>query len=504
MRFDGVLILGAGLAGLSAALAAAGEGREVLVISPSALGGACASAWAQGGMAVAMSEDDAPVLHAADTLKAGAGLCDPAAVRRLTEEGPAALRRLLDFGAPFDRDDQGRLLQSLEAAHSRPRVARVGGDGAGAAIMLAVIAAVRAQGLIRIWEDASALGLSTDDTGAVRGALVEHNGVLHKVSARAVVLAAGGLGGLYATTTDPAEVRGHGMALAALAGALIADPEFVQFHPTAIDAGLDPAPLATEALRGEGARLIDVAGRPFMQRYHPLGDLAPRDVVAQAVALERGRGGAWLDARDAVGAHFEDLFPAVFKACMAAQIDPRVQPIPVRPAAHYHMGGVWTDLDGRTTVPGLYAAGECASTGVHGANRLASNSLLEAAVFGVRAGRTAAQDHDGGAHRPTSLAASPAPVLPQGALQRLREAMDRGAGVARDAGGLKGLLSEIEALERDHGAALELVSARLVAEAALARTHSVGAHFRSDFPTAAPARRTLRSLCGRSALWAAE
>jgi L-aspartate oxidase len=506
VQFDGVLILGAGLAGLSAALAATGAGRRALVISPVPLGAGCASAWAQGGMAVAMGEDDDPALHAADTLAAGAGLCDPEAVRILTTEGPAAVRRLLDLGAPFDRDSAGRLVQSLEAAHSRPRVARVGGDGAGAAIMAAVIAAVRADSLIEIWEGAAASALAADSTGSVRGALIDQDGARRIVTARAVILATGGLGGLYATTTDPGEVRGQGLALAALAGAVIADAEFVQFHPTAIDAGLDPAPLATEALRGEGATLIDGAGQPFMKRFHPQGDLAPRDVVSRAVALERARGGVWLDARTAIGARFPAEFPAVFKACMAAGIDPRVQPIPAAPAVHYHMGGVWTNLDGRSSVPGLYAAGECAATGVHGANRLASNSLLEAAVFGARAGRAAAAELQ--ADRPAPCA-EPAPVLAPEALRRLRVAMDRGAGVSREAAGLARLLGEIEDLRVEHGPALELVAAGLVAEAALARTHSRGAHYRSDFPETAPARRTMTRLTSaplavRPALMAAE
>jgi L-aspartate oxidase len=489
---DGVLILGAGLAGLSAALAAAGEGRRALVISPVALGTGCASSWAQGGMAVAMGADDSPQLHAADTLEAGAGLCDPEAVRILTTEGPEAVRRLLALGAPFDRDAEGRLTQSLEAAHSRPRVARVGGDGAGAAIMASVIAAVRAEPLIEVWESAQALALLTDTSGAVRGALIECGSERIEVSASATLLATGGLGGLYATTTDPAEVRGQGMAMAALAGAVIADPEFVQFHPTAIDLGLDPTPLATEALRGEGARLVNGDGAPFMGNYDPRGDLAPRDVVARAVTSERAAfRGAFLDARTAIGAHFPAEFPAVFKACMAAGVDPRTQLIPVVPAVHYHMGGVWTDLDGRTSLPGLYAAGECASTGVHGANRLASNSLLEAAVFGARAGRAAAQAQ---ANNRRILPAEPAPALPDAALKQLRHAMDRDAGVVRDAAGLRRLLGEIGQLKRAHGSALELVTARLVAEAALARTHSRGAHFRADFPALTESVRTMRTL----------
>ncbi len=499
---DGVLIIGAGLAGLSAALAVAKEGRRVLVVSPVTLGTGCASSWAQGGMAVALGADDTPELHAEDTLEAGAGLSDPEAVRVLTTEGPEAVRRLLGLGAPFDRDAQGTLVQSLEAAHSRPRVARVGGDGAGAAIMAAVIASVRGEPMIEVWENGQALSLLSDTSGAVRGALIQCGEDRIEVTAHAVILATGGIGGLYATTTDPAEVRGQGLALAALVGAVIVDPEFVQFHPTAIDVGLDPAPLATEALRGEGATLIDAGGQPFMKRYHPQGDLAPRDVVARAVAAEQARGGAWLDARAAIGELFPDEFPAVFRACMAAGLDPRIQPIPVAPAVHYHMGGVWTDLDGGTSVLGLYAAGECASTGVHGANRLASNSLLEAAVFGTRAGKAAASELRSG--DAALLSAEPAPSLPHAALQRLRKAMDLGAGVTRDAPSLTRLISEIDALEAEYGRALELIAARLVAEAALARTHSRGAHFRRDFPELGAVRHTLRTLTTRPALMAAE
>lgn len=485
---DRVLIIGAGLAGLTAALAVAKEGQRALVLSPAPLGVGCASSWAQGGMAVALAEDDSPALHAHDTLEAGAGLCDPEAVRILTTEGPTAVRRLLDLGAPFDQDSEGRLTQSLEAAHSRARVARVGGDGAGAAIMAAVIEAIRRNPLIEVWDGARAIVLLQDGERRVRGARVERAGKVIDVLANATILATGGIGGLYATTTDPAEVRGQGLALAYLAGASVADPEFVQFHPTAIDVGADPAPLATEALRGEGATLIDRTGQPFMRRYHPLGDLAPRDVVARAVHAERARGGAWLDARAAVGHHFPTEFPAVFKACMAAGLDPRVEPIPVAPAAHYHMGGVATDLDGRTTLPGLYAAGECASTGVHGANRLASNSLLEAAVFGTRAGAAAAAE-PAAARRPLLPATAP-PELPAEALARLRRAMDRDLAVVRTDAGLRRLLGEIAELERRHGLALELVTARLAAEAALARTHSRGAHFRSDHPELGPAVRT--------------
>lgn len=485
---DGVLIVGAGLAGLSAALAAAP--RKALVLSAAPLLKGCSSAWAQGGMAAALGADDDPALHAADTIAAGAGLCDPEATALLTLEGPEAVRRLADLGAPFDRRGDGAFAQSLEAAHSRARVARVKGDQAGRAIMEAVVARAMASSLISIRPDARVRALIQDETGRVRGALVETADRLTEILAPAVVLASGGLGGLYAVTTNPPEIRGEGMALAALAGASIADPEFVQFHPTAIDVGRDPAPLATEALRGEGAVLIDAAGDPFMARYDARAELAPRDIVARAIHDQRLHGlGAFLDARAAVGQHFPEEFPAVFAACMSAGVDPRVQPIPVAPAAHYHMGGVVTDIDGRTSLPGLWAAGECASTGVHGANRLASNSLLEATVFGGRAGRAAAAAAAAEARLVPAVAA---PALPDPALQRLRGAMSRDAGVARDAAGLERLLGEIAVLEAQHGRALPLVAAALVAKAALARQESRGGHFRLDFPqTSDTPRRTI-------------
>jgi len=494
ITFDGPVILGAGLAGLTAALAAAP--RRALVLSPTPLATGCSSAWAQGGMAAALSDEDAPALHAADTLAAGAGLCDPAAVELLTTEGPDAVRALATLGAPFDRQPDGGFVLSLEAAHAKARVARVGGDGAGAAIMAAVIAAVRAAPGIEIRENARARRLLQDATGRVVGLIAEIDGALVEILAPAVILATGGVGGLYAVTTTPAEVRGEGLGLAALAGAEIADPEFVQFHPTAIDIGRDPAPLATEALRGEGAILINApqgqeGGRAFMADYHPAKELAPRDVVARAIHAERAAGrGAFLDAATAVGAHFDSEFPAVFAACMSAGIDPRVQPIPVTPAVHYHMGGVATDLDGRTSLPGLLAAGECASTGVHGANRLASNSLLEAAVFGARAGRAAKALNFGG----EPLPAEPTPDLPDAAFQTLRHAMSRDAGVIRDADGLTRLVAALDVLEAAHGPAPTLVAAQLIARAALARQESRGGHFRADFPATALPERTFVTL----------
>ena len=489
--FDGVLIVGAGLAGLSAALACAP--RKALVLSAAPLLRGCSSAWAQGGLAVALSADDDPELHAADTIAAGAGLVDPAMASLMTREGPAAVRRLAQLGAPFDRDAAGGFVQSLEAAHSRPRIARVKGDLAGREITRAVAAAAMASAHIAFRAQARVRALLRDSSGRVRGVVVEQDGRLGEIVAPATVLATGGLGGLYQVTTNPTGVRGEGMALAALAGAVIADAEFVQFHPTAIAADLDPAPLASEALRGEGAVLIDSQGRRFMTGLHPMGDLAPRDVVARAIHQQIAEGGgAFLDARRAIGPQFPDEFPTVFAACMAAGVDPRQEPIPVAPAAHYHMGGVATDADGATSLPGLFAAGECASTGVHGANRLASNSLLEAAVFGTRAGAAACETLDPGSQ---PLLAPAAPDLPAAALAELRKAMSRDAGVVRDAAGLGELIARIDELAARHGAGTAVVAARLIAACALARRENCGAHFRGDAaPSAAAPQRTFVKL----------
>jgi L-aspartate oxidase len=491
IRFDGVLIVGAGLAGLSAALAAAP--RKVLVLSAAPLLQGCSSAWAQGGMAAAMGQDDSAQAHADDTVSAGAGLVDRPMAELLTREGPAAVRRLAALGAPFDRDVAGHFVQSLEAAHGRARVARVKGDQAGREIMRAIAAAAMALPHVEIRANARVRALLRDAQGRVRGVLVEQAGVLSEITAPATLLATGGLGGLYAMTTNPRAVLGEGLALAAMAGARIADPEFVQFHPTAIAIDADPAPLASEALRGEGAVLVDETGASIMAGQHPLGDLAPRDIVARVIHRRIAKGGgAFLDARQAIGEHFPEEFPAVFAACMAGGVDPRRQPIPIAPAAHYHMGGIVTDAHGRTSLEGLFAAGECASTGVHGANRLASNSLLEAAVFGARAGETAREAVD---PKTAVLPTLPAPDLPEAALQTLRAAMSRDAGVVRDAAGLSRLLGLIDGLQAQYGAALPLVAARLVAANACARRESRGGHYRADHPRSADvAERTVLTL----------
>ncbi|KQT55315.1 MULTISPECIES: L-aspartate oxidase [unclassified Aureimonas] len=480
-----ILIVGGGLAGLFCALKLGP--RPVTVLAAAPIGEGASSAWAQGGIAAAMAEDDTFEKHLADTLVAGAGIVDEAVARLMVSEAPARVRDLLAYGVPFDRDLEGRLQLSREAAHSERRIVRVRGDMAGRAIMEALVAAVRATPSIRVVENIVAERLLIED-GAAAGVVARTiDGRRVTIAAGQVVLASGGIGNLYAVTTNPPEAHGAGLGMAAAAGALIADPEFVQFHPTALDVGRDPAPLATEALRGEGAVLVDRTGRRFMPDYHPDAELGPRDIVARGIFAEQAAGrGAFLDARAAVGAAFPERFPTVTASCRAAGIDPVTQPIPVVPAAHYHMGGVLTDADGRTSVPGLWACGEVASTGVHGANRLASNSLLEAVVFAARIAEALTDASDAA---PATVRPPPEPLVAGAddaeAIRELRAVMSRDVGVIRDAGGLRRALRALAALARPpRGAdfANRLIAARFVAVGALLREESRGGHFRSDRP----------------------
>lgn len=483
-RADPVLIVGAGLAGLFLALKLAP--RRAIVLSQAPLGQASSSAWAQGGLAAALAPGDNPALHARDTVAAGAGLVDPLIARLIAEEGPARVMDLIALGVPFDRSPDGALAQSLEAAHSRPRVVRVSGDLAGKAIMDALMSAARAAPHIEIVENARAVALLRDECGAVCGVLCVNAQGETRLKACEIVLATGGIGGLFAITTNPPEAMGQGMAMAARAGALIADPEFVQFHPTAIDIGRDPAPLATEALRGEGARIVNASGEAFVS------DLAARDVVARAIHAERAAGrGAFLDARAAIGAHFLQRFPTVFAACMSGGLDPRRTPIPIAPAAHYHMGGIAADLWGRTTLERLTAVGECASTGAHGANRLASNSLLEAVVFAHRIAERLRGSDAPATRRGVPMRAPPA--LPAPARIELRGLMQTHAGVVRDATGLTHALDRVDALCDAHGPAGALLAARLILKAALVRKESRGSHYRSDYPDVGAQTRTFLS-----------
>ena len=476
---DRVLIVGAGLAGLFLALRLAP--RACTIISPAPLGQAASSAWAQGGLAAALHPDDSAENHAADTIAAGAGLVDPVIANLIARDGPARVRDLIELGVPFDRTPNGDLALSLEAAHSHPRVARVAGDLAGKAIMAALIDAVHASDYITVIEQAKAVGLLQDDNGRIAGVVLSgSDGHQTPIVAPETVLCTGGSGGLFRVTTNPQQARGDALAMAHDAGAVIADPEFVQFHPTAMDVGLDPAPLATEALRGEGAILIGQDGTPFMAAYHDKAELAPRDEVARAIHMEIANGRkTYLDTRDAIGTEIEHDFPTVFAACQAAGIDPRIAPIPVAPAMHYHMGGIVSDMWGRSSLNGLSVCGECASTGAHGANRLASNSLLEAVVF---AARIADRLREAKFKAAGSSYAKVFADLPDPALQSLRKSMADHCGVVRNETGLMAVLQTIAKLEEQFGSARALSAAHLIASAALDRQESRGGHFRSDFP----------------------
>jgi L-aspartate oxidase len=497
-----VIIVGGGLAGLFCALKLAP--RPVTVISAAPLGQGASTAWAQGGIAAAVAQGDSAEAHAADTIAAGAGLVDDAIALGLAREAPARIHDLLRYGVPFDRDLEGKLAVGREAAHSARRIVHVRGDMAGLAIMAALIEAVRSTPSIRLIEGFVAEALLTWD-GAVTGLQLRKVGdAIAKpvtIASSAVVLATGGIGHLYAVTTNPLEASGSGLAIAARAGAIIADPEFVQFHPTAIMAGRDPAPLATEALRGEGATLINDKGERFMLARHPLAELAPRDIVARGVFAEIAAGhGAFLDARAALGVHFAEKFPTVHASCMAAGIDPAKQPIPVAPAAHYHMGGIAVDAHGRTSLKGLWAGGEVSSTGAHGANRLASNSLLEAVVYAARI----AEDIEGHAiaapvRLPTASIDQRDSATPALAEKNLRKLMTSHVGVIRDAERLAEAVRWFAALERDAGNVTlrnMTTTALLVAASAWARRESRGAHYRTDHPAEKPelAHRTLTTL----------
>jgi L-aspartate oxidase len=494
------VVVGGGVAGGVAALTLAP--RPVVLLDPAPIGQEAASRWAQGGIAAAVGPDDSPRQHALDTVAAGAGLSDPEVAARITAAGPAIVAALERFGARFDRDDSGALACGLEAAHARRRILHVR-DATGSAVLEALGRTILSTPSIE-----RIAGIALDivvEEGAVAGIVLRRGGENWLLPTRAVVLATGGVGGLWSSTTNPGGARGSGLVLAGRAGAALADLEFMQFHPTALAVGADPMPLISEAVRGEGAFLIDAAGGRFMTDI-PGGDLAPRDVVARAVFHQWSEGGrASLDVRHWPQGKFAGRFPNIRRVLASFGLDPAMDPIPVRPAAHYHMGGVKVDPVGRTGIAGLWACGEVACTGLHGANRLASNSLLEAAVCG----RWVAEDVLG-----TVAAEARAPQvfdaeLPQAGgdagIAAMRDLMDRDVGVVRDAAGLERAVEGLARLGRNAAGTLaaDAVSAALlITLAALRRTESRGAHWRSD--AGAPIEPPLHSVSAWSELAAFE
>ncbi|MFJ5920902.1 L-aspartate oxidase [Streptomyces ardesiacus] len=508
-----VVVVGSGVAGLTAALRCEAAGLTTVVVTKARLDDG-STRWAQGGIAAALGEGDTPEQHLDDTLVAGAGLCDEEAVRTLVTEGPDAVRRLIATGAHFDESTGGGLALAREGGHHRRRIAHAGGDATGAEISRALVEAVRARGL-RTVENALVLDLLTDDEGRTAGVTLhvmgegQHDGV-GAVHAPAVVLATGGMGQVFSATTNPSVSTGDGVALALRAGAEVSDLEFVQFHPTVLFLGPDAEgqqPLVSEAVRGEGAHLVDADGVRFMLGQHELAELAPRDIVAKAITRrmqEQGAEHMYLDARHFGADMWEHRFPTILAACRAQGIDPVTEPVPVAPAAHYASGGVRTDAHGRTTVPGLYACGEVACTGVHGANRLASNSLLEGLVYAERIAADIAAGHTAGtlhARVPAPLPrpASPAhPLLPPEARLMIQRIMTEGAGVLRSAGSLTRAAERLDALHAEAREALHengktsepgvdtweatnlLCVARVLVAAAVRREETRGCHWRED------------------------
>jgi L-aspartate oxidase len=492
------LVIGSGIAGLRAAITLAASGDVVILTKADPR--ESNTGYAQGGIAAAVGADDSPELHARDTIAAGDGLCRVDAVDVLVREGPHYVRELLEWGAAFDRDDTGQPALGREAAHSVRRVLHAR-DATGREIGRLLWAKVSTNPRVHVLDDAQAISVLLDDGACVGAAFIDRDGVVQEARASRTLIATGGAGQVFRDTTNPAVATGDGVAMAFDAGARVADAEFVQFHPTVLNVEGAPRFLLSEALRGEGARLVNETGEPFMHRYEPAGDLASRDLVSRGIVREVQRTGApvYLSMAHMDAAYVRGRFPTIAEACRQAGLDLATDRIPISPAAHYMMGGVETDLDGRTSLAGLFAAGEVACTGLHGANRLASNSLLEGLVFGARA----AQAMAGAIQRADLFAvAAPDAVVDVPGNPRVpdafavRDFMWRNVGLLRSAEHLQPAVAQLQSwrsavvaarrrpsADRDLWRVASLVTVGLlIARAALRREESRGGHFRTDFP----------------------
>lgn len=491
-----VIVIGSGVAGLTTALNLRSYGLSVLLVTKARID-AGSTKWAQGGIAAALGPGDTPDQHKKDTLAAGAGLCDIKAVDVLVSEGPEAVRKLIAHGAVFDKSETGEIALTREGGHLRNRILHAGGDATGAEVSRALLAAVKSDSGIEVIEHALVIDALKSSNGRVCGVTLHVIGAgsrdgVGRALARAVVVATGGLGQVYSQTTNPAVSTGDGVALALRAGAKVGDVEFVQFHPTVLWRDLanrGQQPLISEAVRGEGAVLLNHKNEQFMVGKHPLADLAPRDVVAKEIFNQMKSSGqphVWLDATKVND--FENRFPTIYTSCIANGIDPTKEKIPVAPASHYASGGVLVDLDGQSSIPGLYICGESACTGAHGANRLASNSLLEGLVFGARIAATLAKElppQQEPVEDKKTMLLDPKILLP------LQISMSEGAGVMRSDSSLRKTMQTLEELskltsvepriEAWEASNLHLLATAIV-KSALTRTESRGSHWRSDYP----------------------
>jgi len=482
---NSIVIVGAGLAGLFTAIKLAP--LNVVIVASKKLGSGTSSQWAQAGIAAAMGKSDSILSHLKDTIDVGGGIVDEKIAELVITNGPSRVNDLIALGVPFDKDTNNELILRKEAAHQHNRIVSVRGDMTGKKIMETLTQIVKKSDHIRVIEGYNATELHQID-GKIQGISIQKENKVELINSNCVVLATGGIGQLYKITTNSKEALGDGVGMAARAGAVLSDMEFVQFHPTAFDIGIDPAPLATEALRGEGALIVNTKDERFIFNSHKNGELAPRDIVARSIFQEQQKGQkVFLDCRGDLGNRMINDFPTVYQLCRNSGINPSEDKIPISPAAHYHMGGILTDENGKTNIEGLYACGENACSGVHGANRLASNSLLEAIVFGDIISKDIKENMNKSmAYKEVKIDITKSKSLSRLKLQELRSIMTEFVGVERDKEGLEKAYSMVKDIYTEYTMNgflnNSLITSLLIIQSALTRKEHRGSHYRKDFP----------------------